>query len=226
MSATPPPPPTPAKYLGCFHDLVNGQRDLPFNAGDEPNDDGPAICGAKCHTHEYFGLQDKINCFCGDAAPAQGKAPETDCNMPCPGDTTSGNDTTTQAVMCGGVDRNSVYRHTVEPAPPVLPVPTASFSSDLQPAQMQRLNMSQALVHGRWNTWAKGSVTAHILLPAGIMLKFGLCELSSGSCKEDGEKVTWVQIFQPVHHDSCRCSLIHVSNCRCICHSNSVPICN
>jgi len=58
----------------------------------------------------------------------------------------------------------------------------------LQPAQMQRLNMSRGLVHGRWNTWAKESVTAHILLPAGLMLKFGLCEVSSGVCKEDSEK--------------------------------------
>jgi len=47
-------------------------------------------------------------------------------------------------------------------------------------------------LHGYTNlhagTWAKASVTAHILLPHGIMLKFGLCQLSSGSCKEDGTK--------------------------------------
>jgi hypothetical protein len=56
-------------------------------------------------------------------------------------------------------------------------VPTSSFGDELQPAQMQRLNMSRELIHGRWNTWAKASVTAPILLPTGLMLRIGLCEV-------------------------------------------------
>ena len=35
---------------------------------------------------------------------------------------------------------------------------------------------------------AKASVSAHILLPAGVMLKFGICQISTGSCKEDATK--------------------------------------
>jgi hypothetical protein len=53
---------------------------------------------------------------------------------------------------------------------------------------MQRLNMSRWLTHGRWNTWAKVSMTAHILLPTGLMLRIGICEVSSKSCKEDALK--------------------------------------
>eukprot|EP00658_Telonema_sp_P-2_P034540 TRINITY_DN25205_c0_g1_i2.p1 TRINITY_DN25205_c0_g1~~TRINITY_DN25205_c0_g1_i2.p1 ORF type:complete len:721 (+),score=172.82 TRINITY_DN25205_c0_g1_i2:163-2325(+) len=68
------------------------------------------------------------------------------------------------------------------------PVPASAFSEELQPAQMTRLAMSDRLTHGIWNTWAKQSVTAHILLPAGVMLKIGLCDLNTRSCKEDGEK--------------------------------------
>lgn len=85
-----------------------------------------------------------------------------------------------------GVSSTYIVMHFLQKAPN--PIPSSSFSDVLQPAQMQRLNMSTSLTHGRWNTWAKASVTAHILLPAGIMLKFGICQLSTKQCKEDGTK--------------------------------------
>lgn len=166
-----------ATYLGCYKDLTDGKRDLPFNAGDEPKDDSRAVCGAKCDAFVYFGLQDGDNCFCGNEPPAQGKAPETDCNMPCPGE---------RGVMCGASCRNSVYK--LHGPPRTQPVPAEAFGGDLQPAQVQRLSMSRGLTHGRWNTWAKASVTAQILIPTGLMLKFGLCQVDGGTCKEDGEK--------------------------------------
>ena len=172
-----PNKPTPSTYIGCFIDMVNHKRDLPVNAGDEPSDDSPDVCSAKCSEYKYFGLQDGDNCFCGNSYGSMGSAPASDCNMPCPGD---------HKIMCGAADRNSIYSHQGSSA--AKPIPASSFSDTLQPAQMQRLNMSRGLVHGRWSTWAKKSVTAHILLPTGLMLKFGVCQRSSGSCKEDGTK--------------------------------------
>ena len=38
---------------------------------------------------------------------------------------------------------------------------------------------------GVWGTWTKSSILAHTLLPHGLILKFGLCQLSSGDCKTD-----------------------------------------
>eukprot|EP00729_Bicosta_minor_P013321 gene13321-31113_t len=180
---SPNPKPAPSTYVGCYKDGGGGQRDLPFNAGDNPNDDSPAICGMACKAYTYFGLQDGDNCFCGNSYGSQGKASESDCNMPCPQHFGK-----VKKVMCGAANRNSIYSHTASPAATPNPIPSSSFSDVLQPAQMQRLNMSTSLTHGRWNTWAKASVTAHILLPAGIMLKFGICQLSTKQCKEDGTK--------------------------------------
>jgi len=74
------PPPSPT-YIGCHVDMTGGKRDLPFNAGDEPQDDSPAVCGRKCLAYTYFGLQNGDNCFCGNNSPAQGAAPESECNV-------------------------------------------------------------------------------------------------------------------------------------------------
>jgi hypothetical protein len=61
----------------------------------------PQICSALCHGFKFFGLQDGYGCYCGnDYGNQGGKVPETDCDMPCNGDSST---------MCGGESRNSIY---------------------------------------------------------------------------------------------------------------------
>ncbi len=48
----------------------------------------------------FLFLLDSSQCFCGTSYGRYGQAPETDCNMNCPG---NGNQ------KCGGVWRNSVH---------------------------------------------------------------------------------------------------------------------
>lgn len=54
--ATSNPQPT---YVGCFVDGPN--RDLPLNAGDNPSDNSPANCAAKCLGFAFIGVQDRTN---------------------------------------------------------------------------------------------------------------------------------------------------------------------
>jgi hypothetical protein len=63
-------------------------------------------------------------------------------------------------------------------------VPASAFTSDVPAAQSQRLAMQRGLLHGRWGTFAKGSLSAHAILPQGIMVKVGVCD-GDGSCVED-----------------------------------------
>ena len=175
--AGPPVPPT-FRHVGCHRDGQNDTRDLPVNAGDELGDDSPGVRGGCRH----FGLQDGDDCFwqCGDACESQGRAPEADCNMPCP--------RAHKATMCEGVNRNSIYVQEGGAAQ-AWAVPASFFLDEVQPTQMHRLNVSAGLTHGGWNTsWAKASVTAPILLPHGLMLQFGLCRISTQTCMWSGDK--------------------------------------
>uniref|UniRef100_A0A1I8H6P4 WSC domain-containing protein n=1 Tax=Macrostomum lignano TaxID=282301 RepID=A0A1I8H6P4_9PLAT len=49
----------------------------------------------------YFGVQFSSYCFCGNSYGRHGKAADSHCNMACAGNS---------AQICGGADRNSVYR--------------------------------------------------------------------------------------------------------------------
>jgi hypothetical protein len=48
----------------------------------------------------YAGSQAGDQCLCGNTYGSQGQAPESDCNIPCAGDSNE---------MCGGPFRNSIY---------------------------------------------------------------------------------------------------------------------
>jgi len=95
-SVTPPP------NLGCFVDKE--ERDLNGStiSADDMNMD---LCGAYCGGFQpqfkYFSLQFGDYCFCGNSYGIYGKAPATDCNMPCAGNASE---------TCGGIWRNSVFQ--------------------------------------------------------------------------------------------------------------------
>jgi hypothetical protein len=115
-----------ATYIGCYHDC-NGGRDLPaFYCSNGKTDDvncGPSsscandpsgmqnyaghdamttvVCSALCKGFKFFGMEAGGQCFCGnDYGNQGGKVPESDCNVPCPGDA---------SIMCGSSNRNSIY---------------------------------------------------------------------------------------------------------------------
>ena len=101
--------------------------------------------------------------------------------MPCAGNA---------SVACGAANRNSIYSTGIPPpapAPPSVPVPASAFRAVVPAPQATRLAMQRNLLHGRWSTWAKGSLTAHALLPHGIMVKLGVCG-ADGGCDEDATK--------------------------------------
>jgi hypothetical protein len=107
-------------YIGCDRDSTeasNRDLNITFSRGSEldggdfspiqpltfPGADvmTPALCSAICTGFKFFGVQDGSNCFCGnDYGNQGGKAPEGDCDSPCPGDSSA---------MCGGPFRNSIY---------------------------------------------------------------------------------------------------------------------
>ena len=188
---TPAPPTPPPTLVGCYVDDQPPYRphDLPVNAGDLKTTDSPAACAAECAAlgaFEFIGLQNGSSCFCGHEYGSQGRAANSsaECGVRCPGDPT---------VMCGGPGRNSVYATHVPPAPAppappaAVPVPASALSAAVPAAQATRLGMQRELLHGRWNTWAKGSLTAHALLPHGIMIKLGICG-ADGACDEEASK--------------------------------------
>jgi hypothetical protein len=55
----------------------------------------------KSNSSGLAGVQYGSYCFCGNSYGRYGKAPESECNMPCSGDPN---------IKCGGTWRNSVYR--------------------------------------------------------------------------------------------------------------------
>ncbi|CAN9264190.1 unnamed protein product [Alternaria alternata] len=87
-------------YQGCFTDAV----DHVLNAFPEIVDKNLTVesCQAKCEGYKHFGVNNGINCMCGDkfANPTKQVA-ETDCNVPCGGNN--------KQQKCGGRSRLSVY---------------------------------------------------------------------------------------------------------------------
>jgi len=77
-------------------------------------------------------------------------------------------------------------RHGAPPAPAASAgtlVPTSAYSDELDAPHMQWLDMAHKQTDGVWGTWTKESLLAHTLLPHGLILNFGLCQISTGSCK-------------------------------------------
>jgi hypothetical protein len=114
-----------ATYIGCYVDCngdcsVATDRDLPVYfcsngkfgadcASDPSLSDShaganvmtPQFCSGLCNGFKFFGIQYGAQCFCGnDYGNQGGKSPESDCSVPCPGDT---------SLSCGGAERNSIY---------------------------------------------------------------------------------------------------------------------
>ena len=65
----------------------------------------PEVCQTICfekNNFQYAGVQFSIECFCGNYAPPSSKLlPKSECNRPCPGDSSK---------KCGGVWKMNVYK--------------------------------------------------------------------------------------------------------------------
>ena len=105
-------------YIGCYHDCCHG-RDLsmvhcagglePAGSRRECGNSIPKLatvedCAKACSGYSYLGLQYGGQCFCGNEyghSALGGKAAESECNLPCPGNSTE---------VCGAFAHNSIYR--------------------------------------------------------------------------------------------------------------------
>ncbi|OHU85142.1 MULTISPECIES: WSC domain-containing protein [Pseudoalteromonas] len=87
-------------YIGCFTDNIELGRDLPVRAGltTVTIDSCKAACNKA--SYKYAGLQYGSLCFCGHNYGNYSQVPDSDCNMPCTGNSTQ---------FCGGLWRNSIY---------------------------------------------------------------------------------------------------------------------
>jgi len=99
-----PPPAPPASWstAGCYYDPVT-PRALP----NKQQISGPvtiANCLAACENFAYAGLEFGQECYCGMTIAGVQQAPDTDCNIPCAGNSPS-------PAMCGGGGRLNVYSH-------------------------------------------------------------------------------------------------------------------
>jgi hypothetical protein len=91
-------------YVGCFVDTP--ARVLPDKLTGA-NDMTIAKCAQNCEGYAFFGTQWSQECFCGNNPPTQ-TAPESECNMPCAGDSSQ---------LCGAGMRLSVYKHAAASPP-------------------------------------------------------------------------------------------------------------
>lgn len=100
-------------YVGCFTDDVNSRT---FSAAtNTDNNMTLSECSKFCSGYQYFGTEYTTQCFCSTTmASSSTEASETDCNMPCGGDSTE---------TCGGPGRLSVYTNNnyVAPAGSTIP---------------------------------------------------------------------------------------------------------
>ncbi len=86
-------------YQGCYTDSV-AQRAF---TGAASVDSAMTIekCGASCSKFQYFGVEYGDECYCGNTkASSSAQAPESDCNMACPGNAQE---------ICGAGNRLSTY---------------------------------------------------------------------------------------------------------------------
>lgn len=86
-------------YSGCYTEGVGGRALADKQtASDEMT---VATCGTFCSDYQYFGIEYRSECFCGDMIGNRAaKAPETDCRLTCSGNSTQ---------YCGGGNRLTVY---------------------------------------------------------------------------------------------------------------------
>ena len=101
----PSPPPAPiagSNWIGCFTDGDGGKRDLPkLAASPMPSSPDPVQeCAKLCTGYKYLGLQDGMQCLCGNRFGSQGHASGPCCGMRCAGN---------ESVICGGNNCNSVW---------------------------------------------------------------------------------------------------------------------
>ncbi|KAK3390723.1 WSC domain-containing protein [Podospora didyma] len=98
----PPVTPPPASWTaaGCYYDPVT-PRALPVQK-DVASPVTVASCVAACSGYAYAGVEYGHECYCGNTMAGVQQAPDTDCNIPCPGDST---------VMCGSGGRINVYKY-------------------------------------------------------------------------------------------------------------------
>lgn len=64
-------------------------------------------------------------------------------------------------------------------------VPAAALSTPMPAAARWRFGLQRQLLNNTWGTYARFSVSAHIKLPEGFVLRLGLCNVASGVCKFD-----------------------------------------
>ncbi|PIL32445.1 hypothetical protein GSI_05147 [Ganoderma sinense ZZ0214-1] len=92
------------EYQGCLQEGPNGARLFPNEIVQQTNNT-VEFCLNQCAAFGYpaAGLEFGQECYCGDVsdiAQSPGFAPESDCNIPCPGDPIH---------LCGGGDRLQYY---------------------------------------------------------------------------------------------------------------------
>jgi Glyoxal oxidase N-terminus/WSC domain len=98
------------QYQGCLNDLAN-PRSLKYLL-DLPTNNTAGNCLSQCSKFGYGagGMEYGRECWCGDEASVKSLgrtfAPDTDCNMPCPGNAST---------LCGSGDRLSYYTWTGTP---------------------------------------------------------------------------------------------------------------
>ncbi|CAH1267833.1 CPAMD8 [Branchiostoma lanceolatum] len=93
------------RYLGCYED--HRERIFPSDRMDS-DDMTSDLCIQHCreYGHQYAATQYAHECWCGsqnDFVGIGGRRPDSECDLPCPGGSTS-------EQMCGGTWRMSVYR--------------------------------------------------------------------------------------------------------------------
>ncbi|KAF7291128.1 hypothetical protein MIND_01256000 [Mycena indigotica] len=97
-------------YQGCLFEAV-GSRAIPWQ-NIYPTNNSATTCLSQCAAFGYTvgGMEYGQECYCGDLADVQAAnvtfAPESDCNLPCPGDPIH---------LCGSGDRIQYYKWTGAP---------------------------------------------------------------------------------------------------------------
>lgn len=104
-------------YVGCFTDDVNSRTFSAATSSD--NNMTLSECSKFCSGYQYFGTEYTTQCFCGTTLGSSGtEAAETDCYMPCGGDSTE---------TCGGPNRLSVYTNNNYVSPGGATIPGYQF---------------------------------------------------------------------------------------------------
>ncbi|XP_075235447.1 uncharacterized protein LOC142332726 isoform X2 [Lycorma delicatula] len=94
--------PADGKHIGCFDDSREN-RVLTGTYIQLKKTNSPRRCLNYCYTNNYLyaGLQDKLECFCGNDKLPGIESADSDCHLECPGDSSE---------TCGGHWKLAVYR--------------------------------------------------------------------------------------------------------------------